>query len=61
MEGDIITMQDIFVFEKTGLNAEGKVTGRFRATGVRPKCWERLRGVGILLPADMFGGVTEVK
>jgi len=61
MEGDIITMQEIFVFEKTGLNAEGKVTGRFRATGVRPKCWERLRGVGILLPADMFGGVTEVK
>jgi pilus assembly protein CpaF len=61
MEGDIITMQDIFVFEKTGLNAEGKVTGRFRATGIRPKCWERLRGAGILLPADMFDGVTEVK
>src|SRR4051794_39059747 len=61
MEGDIITMQDIFVFEKTGLNAEGRVMGGFRATGVRPKCWERLRGVGILLPADMFGGVTEVK
>jgi len=61
MEGDIITMQDIFVFEKTGLNAEGKVMGRFRATGVRPKCWERLRGSGILLPADMFDGVTEVR
>ena len=60
MEGDIITMQDIFVFEKTGLNAEGKVKGRFRATGIRPKCWERLRGVGILLPADMFDGATEV-
>jgi pilus assembly protein CpaF len=60
MEGDIITMQDIFVFEKTGLNAEGKVKGRFRATGVRPKCWERLRGSGILLPPDMFNGVTEV-
>jgi len=61
MEGDIITMQDIFVFEKTGLNEEGKVTGRFRATGVRPKCWERLRGAGINLPADMFDGVVEVK
>jgi len=61
MEGDIITMQDIFVFEKTGLNAEGKVTGRFRATGVRPKCWERLRGSGINLPADMFSGAVEVK
>jgi pilus assembly protein CpaF len=61
MEGDIITMQEIFVFEKTGLNADGKVTGRFRATGVRPKCWERLRGSGIHLPADMFDGVLEVK
>ena len=61
MEGDIITMQDIFVFEKTGLNAEGRVMGRFRATGVRPKCWERLRGSGINLPADMFDGVVEVK
>ena len=61
MEGDIITMQDIFVFEKVGLNAEGKVMGRFRATGIRPKCWERLRGAGIMLPADMFDGVTEVR
>jgi pilus assembly protein CpaF len=61
MEGDIITMQDIFVFEKTGLNADGKVIGRFRATGIRPKCWERLRANGINLPADMFDGVTEVK
>jgi pilus assembly protein CpaF len=61
MEGDIITMQDIFVFEKTGLNPEGRVTGRFRATGIRPKCWERLRGSGINLPADMFDGVMEVR
>jgi len=61
MEGDIITMQDIFVFEKTGLNADGKVTGRFRATGIRPKCWERLRGSGINLPPDMFDGVLEVR
>src|SRR4051794_157495 len=61
MEGDIITMQDIFVFEKVGLNAEGKVMGRFRATGIRPKCWERLRGAGIMLPPDMFDGVTEVR
>src|SRR5205085_513876 len=38
MEQDVITMQDIFVFERTGLTTEGKVTGRFRATGVRPKC-----------------------
>ena len=61
MEGDIITMQEIFLFEKTGLNPEGKVIGRFRATGVRPKVCERLRTAGINLPADMFEGVMEVR
>src|SRR5690242_4137307 len=61
MEGDIITMQDIFVFEKSGINADGKVTGRFRATGVRPKVWERLRAAGINLPPTMFDGIVEVK
>jgi pilus assembly protein CpaF len=60
MEGDVITMQDIFIFEKLGLNKEGRVVGRFRATGVRPKCAERMRAAGIHLPADMFEGVTEV-
>ena len=55
MEGDLITMQDIFVFEKTGLTETGRVTGRFRATGIRPKFYERLRVVrhavaGIDLP-----------
>jgi pilus assembly protein CpaF len=61
MEGDIITMQDIFVYEKVGITKEGKVAGRFRATGVRPKCAERMRAAGILLPTDMFDGVTEVR
>jgi pilus assembly protein CpaF len=61
MEGDIITMQDIFVFEKLGLTQEGKVAGRFRATGVRPKVSERMKGAGIVLPANMFDGVTEVR
>jgi pilus assembly protein CpaF len=61
MEGDIITMQDIFVFEKAGLTKEGRVAGRFRATGVRPKCAERMRAGGILLPTDMFDGITEVR
>jgi pilus assembly protein CpaF len=61
MEGDIITMQDIFVFEKAGITQEGKVAGRFRATGVRPKCAERLRAAGIVLPTNMFDGVTEVR
>jgi len=61
MEGDIITMQEIFVFEKLGVTQDGKVMGRFRATGVRPKCAERLRASGIHLPPDMFEGVTEVR
>jgi pilus assembly protein CpaF len=61
MEGDIITMQEIFLFEKMGVTQDGKVIGRFRATGVRPKCCERLRASGIHLPADMFEGVTEVR
>jgi len=61
MEGDIITMQDIFVFEKLGLTQEGKVAGRFRATGVRPKVSERMKGAGIVLPTNMFDGVTEVR
>src|SRR6476660_2453162 len=61
MEGDIITMQEIFVFEKMGVTQDGKVIGRFRATGVRPKCCERLKMAGIHIPADMFEGVTEVR
>jgi pilus assembly protein CpaF len=61
MEGEIITMQEIFTFEKMGVTQDGKVIGRFRATGVRPKCCERLKASGIHLPADMFEGVTEVR
>jgi pilus assembly protein CpaF len=61
MEGDVVTMQEIFVFDKLGLNAEGKVQGRFRATGVRPKCAERLQSAGILLPTSMFEGALEVR
>ncbi len=60
MEQDVITMQDIFVFERTGMTPEGKVTGRFRATGVRPKCAERLATMGIRLPIDMFEHVQAV-
>jgi pilus assembly protein CpaF len=61
MEGDVITMQEIFVFEKLGVTPEGRVIGRFRATGVRPKCAERLRASGVHLPPDMFEGVVEVR
>ena len=61
MEGDVITMQEIFAFEKAGITQDGKVTGRFRATGVRPKVCERLRASGISLPGTMFEGIMEVK
>ena len=61
MEGDVITMQEIFLFEKLGVTQDGKVIGRFRATGVRPKVCERLKASGVHLAADMFEGVTEVK
>ena len=54
MEGDVITMQDIFLFERTGIGADGKVLGRFRATGIRPKCSDKLAVAGIKLGADMF-------
>jgi pilus assembly protein CpaF len=54
MESDIISMQDVFVFEKQGVSSEGRVLGSFDATGIRPKFAERLKAVGFELPADMF-------
>ena len=60
MEGEHVTTQDIFVFEKTGLTDKGQVTGRFRATGVRPKFYERLRAAGIQIPASVFQTIVEI-
>jgi pilus assembly protein CpaF len=60
MEGEVITMQEIFVFERTGITAEGRVTGRFRATGVRPKVTEKLAAAGFQLPPTMFEHVKLV-
>lgn len=60
LEGDQVTMQDIFLFEKTGVAENGKVLGRFKATGVRPKFYERLRASGITLPASLFQTVVEI-
>jgi len=54
MEGEVITLQDIFVFERTGLKPDGRVTGRFRATGIRPKCSEHFAQSGIHMPRSMF-------
>jgi pilus assembly protein CpaF len=61
MEGDIVTMQDIFVFERVGIGEKGKVLGRFRPTGIRPKFAERLKYSGIHLPASMFDNVADYK
>ena len=51
MEGDTITMQEIFQFERTGVDGTGKVIGRFRTTGIRPRFSERLAQYGMQLPA----------
>jgi pilus assembly protein CpaF len=61
MEQDIITLQDIFLFEKTGISESGKVLGRFRATGIRPKFYDRLKTCGITLPPQLFQTVVEIR
>jgi pilus assembly protein CpaF len=61
MEGELVTTQDVFLFEKTGVNAEGRVQGRFKPTGVRPKFAERLKAAGIELPAQIFQSQVEVR
>jgi pilus assembly protein CpaF len=60
MEGEMISMQDIFMFDRTGISAEGKVCGRFRASGIRPRCSERLATAGHKLPMDMFEHVKVI-
>ena len=54
MEQDVITMQEIFTFQQSGINPAGQVVGRFRATGIRPRCADRLATAGVPLPMDMF-------
>lgn len=54
MEGEVITLQDIFVFERQGIDANGKVVGRFRATGIRPKFADKLEVAGVDVPEDLF-------
>jgi pilus assembly protein CpaF len=54
MEVEMVTLQDIFVFEKRGLAADGTVMGRFAATGILPKCNEKLIAAGIRLPSNLF-------
>jgi pilus assembly protein CpaF len=54
MEGDVIVMQDVFIFEQTGV-AEGRIQGRLRPTGIRPKFVEKFETAGIHLPPNVFG------
>ena len=54
MEGDLITLQELFVFQQTGLDENRKVKGRFKATGIRPKFYERVLAKGVTLPSDLF-------
>jgi pilus assembly protein CpaF len=61
MEGEVITMQDIFVFERSGIGPDGRVRGRFRATGIRPKCADRLAAAGVHLRPDLFEHVKVIQ
>ncbi len=54
MEGEVVTMQEIFAFRQTGIDAKGNVTGHFQATGIRPKFADKLRNHGVNLPDSMF-------
>jgi pilus assembly protein CpaF len=54
MEKDVVSMQDIFIFRKTGVSEEGKVLGRYEATGIRPKFADRLEVSGVPVPASLF-------
>jgi pilus assembly protein CpaF len=60
MTGDVVAMQDIFVYDKIGIDPGGRVLGRFRATGVSPKFLERLRTSGIVIPPSVFEHSVEV-
>ncbi len=61
MEGEQVTTQDIFLFERSGISKDGRVMGRFHATGVRPKFSERLKAAGLDLPASLFQTSLDVR
>ncbi len=54
MEGDVVILQDVFVFEQAGKDENGKITGRFKPTGIRPKFLEKLASNGIVIPNEVF-------
>src|SRR6516162_2177102 len=61
VENDLVEMQDIFQFDRTGISQRGKVLGKFRGAGVKPHCLERLKGYGVHLSSGIFSEVHEVK
>jgi pilus assembly protein CpaF len=60
MEQDVITMQDIYVFDRTGITADGRVTGVFRATGIRPRCAQALATAGFPMRPELFEHRLEI-
>jgi pilus assembly protein CpaF len=56
MEGETITLQDVFVFEQKGVDERGRILGKLRPTGIKPKFFEKFEVSGIKLPPDLFGG-----
>jgi pilus assembly protein CpaF len=60
MEGDVVCIQDIFAFKKSGISEEGKVLGEFLPSGIRPRCAEQLAVVGIQMPASMFRPMSRI-
>jgi pilus assembly protein CpaF len=59
LEGDTVMIQDIFIFKKMGVDADGNVMGRMLATGVRPRCFEAIMSSGVPLAADAFSTVGD--
>jgi pilus assembly protein CpaF len=54
MEGEVISMHDLFVFKQTGVDSAGHAQGYFQTTGIRPRCLDRLAAAGIHLPVELF-------
>jgi pilus assembly protein CpaF len=61
MEGNVVTMQDIFVFRKSGVSEDGTVLGQFIPTGIRPRCIDQLTQAGVKFSSDMFLGEASSK
>jgi len=61
MEGDIIKLQEIFRFEQTGVDENGKIIGQLKPTGVQPRCVEKFEQHNIFLPPDTFGSASQLR